>query len=427
MRYLSSLALVALLTILSYCAAASVAHGQTAGDYYFLKWDGTKFVEVYRSPNSTDLIGYDGSGNLANIPRNTFAPLSHTQAWSTITATPTTLSGYGITDAITAAAVAAAYHPLNANTTGNAATATALQTARTINGVSFDGTANITVTAAAGTLTGSTLASGVTASSLTSLGTLSALNLSGVITGTLTGLGTTTSNGLALLNSTAAAAGAQQVSPALELGGNGWKTAATAASQSARMRLYTLPVQGSSAPTAELRVDAVINGVATNVFNIDSSGNITKIGGAFSMSNSGGSMTLAGGTYNIGQNFLTGAFMYPGNSTSGGSFTYGGAAGITDMRGYFAPTQAQLLQVQNTYTSATNYERAKVGWVSNAFVVGPEKGGSGGTARDMVIQTDGTTRITIQADGKIIFNSIQTTAGATGTLYNDGGVLKVSP
>jgi hypothetical protein len=51
---------------------------------------------------------------------------------------------------------------------GNAGTATALQTARTINGVSFDGTANITVPAAAGTLTGTTLASGVTASSLTS-------------------------------------------------------------------------------------------------------------------------------------------------------------------------------------------------------------------------------------------------------------------
>lgn len=37
----------------------------------------------------------------------------------------------------------------SASTTGNAATATALQTARTINGVSFNGTANITITAAA--------------------------------------------------------------------------------------------------------------------------------------------------------------------------------------------------------------------------------------------------------------------------------------
>ena len=50
-----------------------------------------------------------------------------------------------------------------------------MQTARNINGVSFNGSADITVTAAAGTLSGSTLASGVTASSLTSVGTLTGL------------------------------------------------------------------------------------------------------------------------------------------------------------------------------------------------------------------------------------------------------------
>jgi hypothetical protein len=59
--------------------------------------------------------------------------------------------------------------------TGNAGTATTLETARNINGVSFNGSADITVTAAAGTLTGATLASGVTASSLTSLGTIASL------------------------------------------------------------------------------------------------------------------------------------------------------------------------------------------------------------------------------------------------------------
>lgn len=60
------------------------------------------------------------------------------------------------------------------STTGNAATATALQTARTINGVSFDGTANITISAvaAAGSLTGTTLASNVVTSSLTTVGTI---------------------------------------------------------------------------------------------------------------------------------------------------------------------------------------------------------------------------------------------------------------
>ena len=70
------------------------------------------------------------------------------------------------------AASLTSFPTLNQSTTGNAATATALQTGRTINGTTFDGTANITVIAAAGTLTGTTLASGVTASSLTSLGTI---------------------------------------------------------------------------------------------------------------------------------------------------------------------------------------------------------------------------------------------------------------
>jgi hypothetical protein len=71
---------------------------------------------------------------------------------------------------------------LDSDITGNAATATALATAREINGESFDGTGNITVTAAANTLTTNTLASGVTASSLTSVGTLADLTVAGLIT-----------------------------------------------------------------------------------------------------------------------------------------------------------------------------------------------------------------------------------------------------
>jgi hypothetical protein len=81
------------------------------------------------------------------------------------------------------------------STTGNAATATALQTARAINGVNFDGTAAITVAAAAGTLTGTTLSSNVTASSLTSVGTLGSLTVTNPITGSVTGSsGSTTGN-----------------------------------------------------------------------------------------------------------------------------------------------------------------------------------------------------------------------------------------
>ena len=78
--------------------------------------------------------------------------------------------------------------------TGNADTATKLTTARAINGVDFDGSAAITVTAAAATLTGTTLNSGVTASSLTSVGTIA----TGVWNGTDIGVahgGTGTSDG----------------------------------------------------------------------------------------------------------------------------------------------------------------------------------------------------------------------------------------
>jgi hypothetical protein len=55
---------------------------------------------------------------------------------------------------------------------GNAATATKLAATKNINGVAFDGSADITVTADAETLTGTTLASNVVSSSLTSVGTI---------------------------------------------------------------------------------------------------------------------------------------------------------------------------------------------------------------------------------------------------------------
>jgi hypothetical protein len=64
---------------------------------------------------------------------------------------------------------------------GTATSATKLTTARNINGVAFDGSAAITVTADAGTLTGTILKSTVTASSLTSVGIIASLT-TGAIT-----------------------------------------------------------------------------------------------------------------------------------------------------------------------------------------------------------------------------------------------------
>ena len=67
---------------------------------------------------------------------------------------------------------------LKLDATGNAATATKLATTKNINGVAFDGSADITVTANAGTLTGTTLAANVVNSSLTSVGTVTSGTIS---------------------------------------------------------------------------------------------------------------------------------------------------------------------------------------------------------------------------------------------------------
>jgi hypothetical protein len=74
--------------------------------------------------------------------------------------------------------------------TGNAGSATRLATARTINGVNFDGTNNIIVSASAGTLTGNAINNSVTLSALTQVGTLSSLtvNDSGIFIGSGTQL-----------------------------------------------------------------------------------------------------------------------------------------------------------------------------------------------------------------------------------------------
>jgi hypothetical protein len=132
--------------------------------------NGGKFLRVNAGATDYEVATISGggdaltSGTLAQFAATTSAQLRSVLSDENGTGEFLTTNG--------SAASLTSFPTLNQSTTGNAATATALQTGRTINGTSFDGTANITVTAAAGTLTGTTLASGVTASSLTSLGTI---------------------------------------------------------------------------------------------------------------------------------------------------------------------------------------------------------------------------------------------------------------
>ena len=189
--------------------------------------------------------------------------------------------------------------------TGNASTATALATARTINGVSFDGTANITVTAAAGTLSGSTLASGVTASSLTSVGTLANLTVTNPITGSVTGnaatatalqtartINGTSFDGTANITVTAAAG---------TLTGSTLASGVTASSLTSVGTLSSLAVSGTTALNGQTYTWPSGGGTNGQVLSTNGSGTLswtTVSGGGGTTTNS-----LTAGTYLTGGSF----------------------------------------------------------------------------------------------------------------------------
>lgn len=82
----------------------------------------------------------------------------------------------------------------------------------------------------------------------------------GVHTYTLTQAANTSTDGIALADTTAASTGNQQFSPRLRLTGQGWKTTATAASQAVDWIIENQPVQGTTNPTPNLVFSAQVNG-----------------------------------------------------------------------------------------------------------------------------------------------------------------------
>jgi hypothetical protein len=153
---------------------------------------GSKFVMDTSPTLVTPNLGTPASGNLVNC---TFPTLNQSTTGNAATATNVAYSG-----------LTGTVPTWNQNTTGSAAT---LTTPRTINGISFDGSANITVAAAGSTLTGTSLASNVVSSSLTSVGTLTSLGVTGTVTagslsGPLTGNVTGNVSGTAATVTTAA-------------------------------------------------------------------------------------------------------------------------------------------------------------------------------------------------------------------------------
>ena len=245
-------------------------------------------------------------------------------------------------------------------------------------------------------------------------------------------IGTASSTGFELTNTTAAAAGAQQFSPCAILTSQGWKTAATAASQSTNWCIQNQAVQGSANPTSNLVFASQINGGGyTSQFTLSSAGALTLTGGITSSGNIQGvnfignasrwTITAAGGPGSF--EVSGGTDTYIRSIGTNGGFTSGVGVGSQDV--FFlrkgaanwgfgaadaASPVAQTLAVQNVLGGTSNTAGAN-------FTIAGSRGTGTGAGGDIIFQTapaggSGTTQntlvttFTIQDDGAVQLKSV---------------------
>jgi len=163
-------------------------------------------------------------------------------------------------------------------------------------------------------------------------------------------LATSTTPVFTLENPTAAAAGAQQFSPFFRQRARGWKTNATAASQTVDFDFGVTPVQGAAAPTGYWSMYSSINGAANSEnFRIRSDGGIFLTGGSGFSANlyfsTDGLSSLSRGTSGTQQLYIYGPSSTANNYTVGVSsyssnnYNYtSGTGGSIQLPGNFNPS-----------------------------------------------------------------------------------------
>lgn len=186
----------------------------------------------------------------------------------------------------------------------NAPTATKLVTARSINGVSFDGTTDVTVTADASTLTGTTLKSTVVTSSLTSVGTITSGTWNGSIIGaSYLPTGTSSVKGILQVDGTTIVATAGVIS-------------------------YTLPT-ASTSTLGGIKVDGTSISVSSGIIQANAG---SLIGTSLSSNIVSSSLTSVGTLTSLsvgGAASLTGALTVGTNATIQGNLTVQGNINYT--------------------------------------------------------------------------------------------------
>jgi hypothetical protein len=181
--------------------------------------------------------------------------------------------------------------------------------------------------------------------------TWDATNAGITITKDALGVTQNASSGIIVRNTTAAAAGAQQISPGIRWSGNGWKTTATAASQQVEFLADVLPVQGSTNPSATWRLGSQINGTGgfTNSLTYTSGGVLTVPTSATIAGTSIGNSIVANGSVSAAS---TGAISF----NTRGRFTSPSDGVITATNS--AQTDFTRLQFGGTTSSFPSLQRS---------------------------------------------------------------------
>jgi hypothetical protein len=148
-------------------------------------WTGTTWTVVPKvSPTFTNVIAtgsITASTFVGNLTGNVSGNVTGTLV-GTVSGNTSGVHTGSVTGNVTGNTTGTHTGPVVGNVTGNASTATALAMTKTINGVDFNGTLDITIPVDAGDLEGLTLNSTVVNSSLTSVGTLNNLTVTGQVT-----------------------------------------------------------------------------------------------------------------------------------------------------------------------------------------------------------------------------------------------------
>lgn len=117
-----------------------------------------------------------------------------------------------------------------------------------------------------------------------------------------------------------------------------------------------------------------------------------------------------------------------GTTISGGPLLISLTGNVSEQRNGIG--QPQAFRLYNTYSSSTNFERLNFRWDSNVAKIGTEKGSAspGGTARDLVLETNGTERVRVTAAGAVTASgAVSGVSGAFGNWTLGADILATTP